>query len=83
MATAGLDRKLQLWDLRTYQALRGLLLPLGAAELAFSQRGLLAAACGDLVQVGHGRDRPNLGFYPPPTPNARPLPRFTRRPAAS
>ncbi|XP_066842810.1 WD repeat-containing protein 46 [Anser cygnoides] len=51
MATAGLDRKLQLWDLRTYRALRGLLLPLGAAELAFSQRGLLAAACGDLVQV--------------------------------
>lgn len=63
MATAGLDRKLQLWDLRTHRALGGLLLPLGASELAFSQRGLLAAACGDLVQVGRGGKSPDFVFF--------------------
>ncbi|GAB0201632.1 WD repeat-containing protein 46 [Grus japonensis] len=50
MASAGTDRKLRLYDLRTYRTLEELALPRGAAELAFSQRGLLAAACGDLVQ---------------------------------
>ncbi|XP_025916853.1 WD repeat-containing protein 46, partial [Apteryx rowi] len=51
MATAGLDRKLQLFDLRTYRPLHALVLPQGAAHLDFSQRGLLAAACADVVQV--------------------------------
>ncbi|XP_033928330.1 WD repeat-containing protein 46 isoform X2 [Melopsittacus undulatus] len=51
MASAGLDRKVRLWDLRTYGALQDLVLPMGASHLDFSQRGLLAAACGDVVQV--------------------------------
>lgn len=52
MASAGLDRKLRVFDLRTYRVLQELVLPQGAGHLAFSQRGVLAAACGDLVQVG-------------------------------
>ncbi|NXA44094.1 WDR46 protein, partial [Eudromia elegans] len=51
MATAGLDRQLRLFDLRALRPLRALLLPQGAAHLDFSQRGALAAACGDVVQV--------------------------------
>ncbi|NXE58273.1 WDR46 protein, partial [Casuarius casuarius] len=51
MATAGLDRQLRVWDLRTYRPLQALVLPQGAAHLDFSQRGALAAACGDVVQV--------------------------------
>ncbi|XP_075773567.1 WD repeat-containing protein 46 isoform X2 [Pelodiscus sinensis] len=51
MATSGLDRKLRIYDLRAYRPLHSLVLPLGAGHLAFSQRGLLGAACGDVVQV--------------------------------
>ncbi|XP_065419988.1 WD repeat-containing protein 46 isoform X2 [Chrysemys picta bellii] len=51
MATSGLDRKLRVYDLRAYQPLQSLVLPVGAGHLSFSQRGLLAAACGDVVQV--------------------------------
>ncbi|XP_063174757.1 WD repeat-containing protein 46 [Chroicocephalus ridibundus] len=54
MASAGLDRKLRVWDLRALRALQELVLPQGAGHLAFSQRGLLAAACGDLLQVYKG-----------------------------
>uniref|UniRef100_A0A8B9P9R8 WD repeat-containing protein 46 n=1 Tax=Apteryx owenii TaxID=8824 RepID=A0A8B9P9R8_APTOW len=61
MATAGLDRKLQLFDLRTYRPLHALVLPQGAAHLDFSQRGLLAAACADVVQV---RPSPSLPRKP-------------------
>ncbi|XP_054832539.1 WD repeat-containing protein 46 [Eublepharis macularius] len=51
MATSGLDRKLHIYDLRTYQRLHSLLLPIGAGHLDFSQRGLLGAACQEVVQV--------------------------------
>uniref|UniRef100_A0A674JSY8 WD repeat-containing protein 46 n=1 Tax=Terrapene triunguis TaxID=2587831 RepID=A0A674JSY8_9SAUR len=51
MATSGLDRKLRVYDLRAYQPLQSLVLPVGAGHLSFSQRGLLAAACGDVVQL--------------------------------
>uniref|UniRef100_A0A8C8SG91 WD repeat-containing protein 46 n=1 Tax=Pelusios castaneus TaxID=367368 RepID=A0A8C8SG91_9SAUR len=51
MATSGLDRKLRVYDLRTYRPLHSLVLPVGAGHLAFSQRGLLGAACGNVVQV--------------------------------
>ncbi|TFJ97062.1 WD repeat-containing protein 46 [Platysternon megacephalum] len=51
MATSGLDRKLRVYDLRAYQPLQSLVLPVGAGHLSFSQRGMLAAACGDVVQV--------------------------------
>ncbi|XP_072843595.2 WD repeat-containing protein 46 [Pogona vitticeps] len=51
MATSGLDRKLHLYDLRAYRRLHSLLLPMGAGHLDFSQRGLLGAACQEVVQV--------------------------------
>nr|XP_020670665.1 WD repeat-containing protein 46 [Pogona vitticeps] len=50
MATSGLDRKLHLYDLRAYRRLHSLLLPMGAGHLDFSQRGLLGAACQEVVQ---------------------------------
>ncbi|XP_010568220.1 PREDICTED: WD repeat-containing protein 46 [Haliaeetus leucocephalus] len=74
MASAGLDRKLRLFDLRTYRVLQELVLPQGAGHLAFSQRGVLAAACGDLVQVykGVGKEvppQPYLCHRPPRPPH--------------
>ncbi|XP_053152905.1 WD repeat-containing protein 46 isoform X2 [Hemicordylus capensis] len=51
MATSGLDRKLHIYDLRSYRRLHSLLLPTGAGHLDFSQRGLLGAACQEVVQV--------------------------------
>ncbi|XP_038598179.1 WD repeat-containing protein 46 [Tachyglossus aculeatus] len=52
MATSGLDRQLKLFDLRgAYRPLRARPLALGAAHLAYSQRGLLAASVGDVVDV--------------------------------
>uniref|UniRef100_A0ACB8EF35 Uncharacterized protein n=1 Tax=Sphaerodactylus townsendi TaxID=933632 RepID=A0ACB8EF35_9SAUR len=51
MATSGLDRKLHVYDLRAYRRLHSLLLPMGAGHLDFSQRGLLGAACQEVVQV--------------------------------
>lgn len=75
MASAGLDRKLRVFDLRTYKALHDLVLPLGAAHLDFSQRGLLAASCGDVVQVYKevGKElptQPYLCHRPPRPPSA-------------
>ncbi|XP_015272919.1 PREDICTED: WD repeat-containing protein 46 [Gekko japonicus] len=52
MATSGLDRKLHIYDLRAYRRLHSLLLPTGAGHLDFSQRGLLGAACQEVVQHG-------------------------------
>lgn len=51
MATSGLDHKLHIYDLRAYRRLHSLLLPSGAGQLDFSQRGLLGAACQEVVQV--------------------------------
>ncbi|OCT66161.1 WD repeat domain 46 S homeolog isoform X1 [Xenopus laevis] len=51
MASSGLDRKLTIFDLRTYRPLTSCLLPLGAGSLCHSQKGLLAAGTGDIVQV--------------------------------
>ncbi|XP_069738021.1 WD repeat-containing protein 46 [Phaenicophaeus curvirostris] len=67
MATSGLDRKLRVFDLRTLNPVQELLLPLGATDVAFSQRGLLAAACGDVVQVFQGVG----AALPPPRPFLR------------
>lgn len=68
MATVGLDRRLRLWDLRTYGALQGLTLPLGGAHLCYSQRGLLGVTCGDVVQV-----------FPPPAGTLPPKPYLCHR----
>ncbi|XP_039221878.1 WD repeat-containing protein 46 [Crotalus tigris] len=51
MATSGLDHKLHIYDLRAYRRLHSMLLPCGAGQLDFSQRGLLGAACQEVVQV--------------------------------
>ncbi|XP_065510792.1 WD repeat-containing protein 46 [Caloenas nicobarica] len=74
MASAGTDRQLRVWDVRTWRALAELVLPLGAGHLHFSQRGLLAAACGDQITVfrgvGEGPPRPFLCHRPPCPPHA-------------
>ncbi|KNA14312.1 hypothetical protein SOVF_108470 [Spinacia oleracea] len=49
MATAGMERKIKLWDLRTFKVLQTM--PGHAESLEFSQKGLLAASTGSFVQV--------------------------------
>uniref|UniRef100_A0A3Q2XQ12 WD repeat-containing protein 46 n=1 Tax=Hippocampus comes TaxID=109280 RepID=A0A3Q2XQ12_HIPCM len=51
MVTSGMDKKLKVFDVRTFQNLNSYFLPAGASCLSLSQRGLLAAATGDVVQV--------------------------------
>lgn len=51
MVTSGLDKKLKVYDIRAYKPMQSYFLPAGAACLSLSQRGLLAAATGDVVQV--------------------------------
>ncbi|XP_057466816.1 probable U3 small nucleolar RNA-associated protein 7 [Actinidia eriantha] len=49
MATAGMDRKIKLWDLRKFEVLQTIT---GHAKtLDFSQKGLLAASTGSFVQI--------------------------------
>ncbi|XP_072777301.1 WD repeat-containing protein 46 isoform X3 [Taeniopygia guttata] len=63
LATSGLDRKIRIFDLRNLGVLQEWGVPAGAALLDFSQRGLLAAACGDLLQI-----YPKAGSVSPPRP---------------
>ncbi|OVA17891.1 WD40 repeat [Macleaya cordata] len=49
MATAGLDRKIKLWDLRKFEVLHTY--SCHAKTLQFSQKGLLAIGNGSLVQI--------------------------------
>ncbi|XP_078497739.1 WD repeat-containing protein 46 [Lissotriton helveticus] len=51
MATAGLDKKLKVYDIRSYKPLHSYLIPGGAGHLSFSQSLLLAAGSGNVVQV--------------------------------
>uniref|UniRef100_UPI00398E9302 WD repeat-containing protein 46 n=1 Tax=Pristiophorus japonicus TaxID=55135 RepID=UPI00398E9302 len=51
MATSGLDRKLNIYDIRSYRPLHSYFISAGASHLAFSQRNLLAAGCGNTVHV--------------------------------
>ncbi|XP_051509773.1 WD repeat-containing protein 46 [Myxocyprinus asiaticus] len=51
MVTSGLDRKLKVYDMRAFKPLHSYFLPAGASCLSLSQRGLLSAATGDIVQV--------------------------------
>ncbi|XP_024622004.1 WD repeat-containing protein 46 [Neophocaena asiaeorientalis asiaeorientalis] len=58
MATSGLDHQLKIFDLRgTFQPLSARTLPQGAGHLAFSQRGLLAAGTGDVVNIWAGQGK--------------------------
>ncbi|XP_059666004.1 probable U3 small nucleolar RNA-associated protein 7 [Cornus florida] len=49
MATAGMERKIKLWDLRKFGVLQTL--PGHAKTLDFSQKGLLATSTGSFVQI--------------------------------
>ncbi|KAK4358402.1 hypothetical protein RND71_024012 [Anisodus tanguticus] len=49
MATAGMERKIKIWDLRKFEILQTL--PGHCKALDFSQKGLLATATGSFVQV--------------------------------
>ena len=52
MATASVDRTIKIWDMRnSYQEVFSSNIRHGAGSLSFSQRGLLAAGIGDIVQV--------------------------------
>ncbi|KAL8578958.1 hypothetical protein ACOMHN_001920 [Nucella lapillus] len=51
LATSSVDKRVKVFDLRTYKMLAAVKAPLGATSLDFSQRGLLAAAMGNRVQV--------------------------------
>jgi len=51
MATAGLDSRVKIWDLRTYKELQNYLSPTPAASLSISQKGLLAVGFGPHVNV--------------------------------
>ncbi|XP_071498553.1 WD repeat-containing protein 46-like [Diadema antillarum] len=51
MATSGTDQQIKIFDLRTYQPLQCYKVSYGAGQLSFSQRGLLAAACNNVVEV--------------------------------
>uniref|UniRef100_W5LL02 WD repeat-containing protein 46 n=1 Tax=Astyanax mexicanus TaxID=7994 RepID=W5LL02_ASTMX len=51
MVTSGLDRKLKVYDIRAFKPLHSFFLPAGASCLSLSQRGLLSAATGDIVQM--------------------------------
>ncbi|XP_015343021.1 WD repeat-containing protein 46 [Marmota marmota marmota] len=58
MATSGLDHQLKIFDLRgTFQPLSARTLPQGAGHLAFSQRGLLSAGMGDVVNIWAGQGK--------------------------
>ncbi|XP_070695633.1 WD repeat-containing protein 46 [Pempheris klunzingeri] len=51
MVTSGMDKKLKVFDIRTFKPLKSYFLPAGASCLSLSQRGLLSAATGDIVQL--------------------------------
>ncbi|KAK7884878.1 hypothetical protein WMY93_028001 [Mugilogobius chulae] len=51
MVTSGMDKKLKVYDIRAFKPLQSYFLPAGASCLSLSQRGLLSAATGDIVQV--------------------------------
>ncbi|XP_027133106.1 WD repeat-containing protein 46 [Larimichthys crocea] len=51
MVTSGMDKKLKVYDIRAFKPLKSYFLPSGASCLSLSQRGLLSAATGDIVQV--------------------------------
>ncbi|KAL7109256.1 hypothetical protein ACP275_06G164500 [Erythranthe tilingii] len=49
MATAGMERKIKIWDLRKYEVVQTL--PGHAKTLDFSHKGLLATGTGSFVQI--------------------------------
>lgn len=62
MVTSGMDKKLKVYDVRAFKPLKSYFIPAGASCLSLSQRGLLSAATGDVVQVGSKSTLRKLGF---------------------
>lgn len=62
MVTSGMDKKLKVYDIRAFKPLKSYFIPAGASCLSLSQRGLLSAATGDVVQVGSNSTLRKLGF---------------------
>lgn len=61
VATAGLDKKVKIWDLRKFEAIHSI--PVHAQTLDFSQKGLLALANGSRVQVWRDKGSQDFGLY--------------------
>ncbi|XP_071439375.1 WD repeat-containing protein 46 [Hetaerina americana] len=57
MATAAADRTLAIWDLRNLAPLHRYQLKYAPADLNFSQKGLLAAGFGNIIEVYHDPTR--------------------------
>merc|ERR1712142_372560 len=51
MATSATDRSVKIWDLRTYKSLHEYKVGAGASHLQFSQKGLLALAFSNRIEV--------------------------------
>ena len=52
MATVGVDRQMKIWDARNLgQCLQNYTISSGASNVAFSQKGLLSVAIGNVVEV--------------------------------
>lgn len=51
MATAGLDSRLKIWDIRTYKEVQNYFTPTPAATLSISQKNLLAVGYGPNVSI--------------------------------
>lgn len=51
LATTAVDASLKIWDLRTYKCLQSYRVGSGASHATFSQKGLLAVALGNVVEV--------------------------------
>ncbi|XP_064616525.1 WD repeat-containing protein 46-like [Liolophura sinensis] len=51
LATSGTDRTIKIWDLRTFKMLQSYKVGAGASHLSFSQREILAAGIGNVVEV--------------------------------
>ncbi|KAF8693235.1 hypothetical protein HU200_038616 [Digitaria exilis] len=61
MATAGLDKKINIWDLRKYEVLNSY--PTWAQSLDFSQKGLLAWSNGSEVEIYRDLGGHNYRLY--------------------
>lgn len=52
MATVGVDRQMKIWDARNLgRCLQNFIIGSGASKVAFSQKGLLSVAIGNIVEV--------------------------------
>ena len=61
MATAGVDRKIKIWDLRKYEVVHSY--AARAQSLDFSQKGLLAGSNGSLVEIYRDSGGQNYQIY--------------------